>query len=228
MSIDLYLDIETIPTQSDAVRREIAASITPPSNYKVEATIKAWEREQKPAVVSNAVAKTALDGAYGHVCCIGYAIGDGPTNSVTLDTERSEADVLDEFIASIDAATPPTSGMVRVIGHNVAWFDVRFLWQRSMVLGVRAPHWLPRDPKPWDPTIFDTMIEWAGARGTISLDGLCRAFGLPGKADIDGSMVGQLWAEGKYQTIAEYCRADVERVRNVHRKMQVAFGELAA
>ncbi|MGN6539100.1 MAG: hypothetical protein ACTHKQ_25665 [Mesorhizobium sp.] len=227
MSLDLYLDIETIPTQSDAVRREIAAGVTPPSNYKVEATIKAWEREQKPALVSNAVAKTALDGALGHICCIGYAIDDAGTQAIVLDTERSEADVLDEFIAAIDAVALPPAGMVRIIGHNVAWFDIRFLWQRCMALGVRAPHWLPRDPKPWEATIFDTMTAWAGSRGTISLDDLCRALGLPGKADIDGSMVGQLWTEGKYQTIADYCRADVERVRNVHRKMRVALGEAA-
>ena len=158
MSIDLYLDIETIPTQSDAVKREIAANITPPGNYKVEATIKAWEREQKPAIVSNAVAKTALDGALGHVCCIGFAIGDDATQSVMLDTERSETDVLDEFIAAVNSALPRIE-MVRVIGHNVACVDLRFLWQRARVLGAHMPAWLPRDANAWDRVMFDTMMD---------------------------------------------------------------------
>ena len=40
-------------------------------------------------------------------------------------------------------------------------------------------------------------------------------------------MVGQLWEAGEYDKIASYCRADVERTREIHRRMKLAFGEAA-
>ncbi len=55
---------------------------------------------------------------------------------------------------------------------------------------------------------------------------LCEAMGLEGKGEIDGSMVGDLWAKGEYEKVAEYCRGDVERTRQIHRRMQVTFGEV--
>jgi predicted PolB exonuclease-like 3'-5' exonuclease len=50
------------------------------------------------------------------------------------------------------------------------------------------------------------------------MDNLCRALGLAGKGDFDGSMVAQAWADGKHETIIEYCRADVEATRAIHRR----------
>ena len=97
-----------------------------------------------------------------------------------------------------------------------------------MVLGIRVPAWLPRNPKPWDSIVFDTMVAWSGARDTVSMDNLCQALGIPGKGDTDGSMVAGMWARCEYDAIASYCREDVERTRAIHRKMQIAFGEEAA
>ncbi len=112
-----------------------------------------------------------------------------------------------------------------IVGHNVVNFDIRFLWKRAIILGIKMPGWFPRDPKPWDSAVFDTMTAFAGARDTISLDRLCRALGIPGKDDIDGSMISDLYDKGEYETIANYCKADVERTRAVHKRMQIAFGE---
>ena len=71
--------------------------------------------------------------------------------------------------------------------------------------------------------MFDTMTAWAGARGTISLDNLCAALGIPGKGDgFDGSQVAQAWADGRHDEIAQYCRDDVQRVRAVWQKFQDA------
>jgi hypothetical protein len=62
----------------------------------------------------------------------------------------------------------------------------------------------------------------------IGLDRLCGVLGIPGKDDIDGSMVASLWEAQRSDDIARYCMDDVERTRNVHRRMAVAFGEMAA
>ena len=75
----LYLDIETIPAQSQAAKDRIAATIKPPAQMKKAETIAAWEKEGKEQAVQEAIDKTSFDGGLGHVCCIGWAIGDGDT-----------------------------------------------------------------------------------------------------------------------------------------------------
>ncbi|WP_424926269.1 hypothetical protein [Agrobacterium pusense] len=67
----------------------------------------------------------------------------------------------------------------------------------------------------------------AAIKGSISLDALCFSLGLEGKGDVDGSMVAQMWADGKHDEIGAYCRDDVARVRRVHQKMLAALGEAA-
>ncbi len=222
MSNFLYLDIETIPTDDEGKIAEIAASITPPKTMSKAETIAAWEVNDKPKLVADAVAKTSFSGALGKVCCIGWAWGDFEARSTIGADEREVIQAAFERIGGSDRR-----GIVTVVGHYVAGFDLRFLMQRAIVLGIRLPAWFPRDPKPWGLEVFDTMTAWAGARDTISLDNLCKALGIPGKDGIDGSMVADMWRRGELGAIASYCRDDVERVRNVHRKMHVAFGEAA-
>lgn len=221
----LYLDIETIPTQAARVREDIAKNILPPGNISKPETIAAWVKEKKAAAVDEAIAKTSLDGTYGHICCIGWTFNDEAPMCLTLDDEVAEIDILTEFVECIDARS--LMGRIPVIvGHNVIGFDIRFIWQRAIILGVTMPGWFPRDPKPWGNEAFDTMLAWAGQRGTIGMDRLSSALSLPGKGDVDGSMVAQLWADGRYREIEEYCKADIERTRAIHRRMQIAYGEI--
>lgn len=223
----LYLDLETIPTQSFETIQRIAGNIKPPGTMKKAETIAQWEKEQKQAAIDEAVDKTALSGAFGHICCIGMALDDSDVTSISWPLNAHDETVtLSSFFSEVGQALG--NRFPTIVGHNVANFDIRFLWQRAMVLGVRVPAWLPRDPKPWDATVFDTMTAFAGARETISMDNLCHALGLEGKGDVDGSMVAQMFADGRHADIARYCRSDVERVRAIHRKMQVALGGVAA
>lgn len=225
----LYLDIETIPAQSPEVRARIAETVKAPGSMKKAETLAQWESEQKPAAVEEAIAKTALNGAYGHICCIGWAIDDGQVYHTSWQGLPHFAEH-NPIVALFNHVSEECGAYRRpvIVGHNVSSFDIRFIWQRCIALGIRAPAWLPRDPKPWGNDVFDTMTAWAGSRDTISMDNLCAALGLPGKGEIDGSMVGKLFAEGRHEEIAEYCRADVERTRQIHRKMMIAFGQEAA
>ncbi len=109
------------------------------------------------------------------------------------------------------------------IGHNIALFDFRMIRQRAMVLGIKAPEFMPFDAKPWDDKIYDTLHRWDSRKeAMIGLDKLCRAFGVPGKAGFDGSMVYQAFQNGLHEQIADYCKGDVERVRAVYRRMHGA------
>lgn len=221
----VYLDIETVPAQTDEEKARVASTVKCPGNIKKADSIAAWEKEQKPSAVEEAISKSGLNAAFGHICCIGWAIGDDKVFTRFTDDIQYEAYTLDTFFQ--DASKQIGNGFPILVGHNVVGFDIRFIWQRAMVLGVRVPNWFPRDPKPWDQSVFDTMTAWAGARDTISMDNLALALGLPGKGDIDGSMVGQMFAEGRFEDIADYCRQDVERTRAIHKRMMLAFGEAA-
>lgn len=221
----LYLDIETIPAQSEEAKALIAASVKPPAQMKKAETIAAWEAEQKAAAIEEAIAKTSFDAAFGEICCIGWACDDIDPLSVYRDGKNTEASILRQFFQRLEEGF--IYGGPTIVGHYVAGFDIRFITRRAIILGIRLPFWWPLDPKPWDAKVFDTMTAWSGTRDIISMDNLCQALGIPGKGDIDGSMVGKLFAEGKYDVIAGYCRGDIHRTRQIHKKMLFAFGEAA-
>lgn len=220
---NLYIDLETLPVSDPAIIADIASTITPPKSMSKQETIAAWEAETKPQIVADAVAKTSFNGALGSICVIGWAWDDEPARSATVE-KLTEAGMLRAWVKLVSQNAG--YGAKVIVGHNVT-FDIRFLWQRAIVLGVELPTWFPRAPAPWHREVFDTMTAFAGQRDTISLDNLCKALGIEGKGDFDGSMVAAAWAAGEYDKVSRYCRADVDRVRQVHRKMMVAFGEVA-
>lgn len=216
--INIALDIETIPCQDPAYREAVRQNLKPPGNIKKADSIAAWMAENAEAAVDEAVAKTSFDPAHGHICCIGFAIDDGPVQYYEARTVEDERHALEGFFSNM-----PTMGLVRIIGHNVSAFDLRFILCRAIVLGIKIPTAIPRNPKPWDDTVFDTMTAWAGVRGTIGQDRLAQALGMDGKGDFDGSMVAKAWADGEHDRIARYCQSDVETVRAIHKRF-VAVG----
>lgn len=220
----LYLDIESIPAQTQRAKDRIAVTVKPPAQMKKAETIAAWEKDGKEQEVIEAIDKTSFDGGLGHVCCIGWAFEESETESQSILDVSDEKRCIEIFFRYVSDELPDW-GDVTVVGHYISGFDIRFLTQRAIVLGVKLPLWWPHEAKPWGNEIFDTMVKWAGAKGTISLDNLCFSLGIEGKGDVDGSMVAQMFKDGKHEEIAQYCRDDVERVRQVHKKMILALGE---
>jgi hypothetical protein len=221
----LTLDIETIPTDDPEVIAEIAAGITPPKTMSKADTIAKWEAEEKPAAVAEAVARTAFDGGLGSIVCIGLAVDDGPAWSVCGPDEYEV--LMGAFAYMVDHCRTYKGGGTEstcVVGHNVADFDLRFLWQRAVVHGLRLPSCLPRSPKPWDKTVADTMAMWNPNREKrVSLDRLCRILKVPtSKGDMDGSKVAETAAAGDWDKIARYCEADVIATRACYLKMAAA------
>jgi len=218
--IDIFVDIETIPNQSPEYRAAVRESIKPPAQFKKPDSIAQWLVENAETATDEAIAKTSFDPAYGHICCIGWAVGDAPAQYYDMRRVEDEADMLGGFFYNVNEACGVH--MAHWIGHYISGFDLRFLLNRAIILGVRLPSKLilPRDIKPWGDQVFDTMTAWAGAKGTISQDNLAKALGLAGKGDFDGSMVAEAWANGEHEKIAAYCRSDVETVRAIYRKFE--------
>lgn len=229
----IYLDIETCPAQDPAVRNEIAATIEPPGNISKADTIALWHAEKKPGLIEDAWRKTSFDGALGHICVIGLAFDDEPPAALfSAEWLQEEAAILDAFFAQLDqriAAQPnvrPT-----FIGHNVIDFDLRFLFQRAVMLGVRPSRHMPFSARPWDDGVFDTMTRWAGTKDRVKLDKLAKAMGLQVKGseigeEIDGSKVWDFVRAGRIADVATYCCGDIERTRGIHRRM--TFSQLEA
>ena len=225
--MNLYLDIETIPSQSPEVHARIAETIKPPATHKKAETIAAWEQNEKPQAIKEAIAKTALDGSVGHICCIGWAWELDSVQVAWIEDVGEERKLLSDALASIGSRLDGISWRQPVIvGHNVTTFDIRFIWQRAIVLGIPMPRWFPRDPKPWGNEVFDTMLSW-DPKKYISMDNLALSLGIGGKGDVDGSMVADLWANKEFQKLSDYCWSDVERTRKIHQRMLVAYGEAA-
>lgn len=218
----LYIDIETLPGQPGWVRDDVAAGVKPPATLKKAESIAAWERDERPAAVQEAWERTALDAAYGQVCCIGWAVEDGPVQTrVVADTSlEAERELLADVFGEWQRMHSTSGTRPVVVGHFVTGFDLPFLWRRGVVHGVRPPMWLPRNPKPWSEAVIDTMSLWAGDRDRISLDKLCKALGVPGKGDgPTGADVWPMAQAGKWDEIAAYCAADVERARVACKRM---------
>lgn len=217
MRVECFLDIETIPAQTDAAKARVAAGVKPPATIKKPESVAKWRENDRPKAIDTAIEKTSFNPVYGEVCTIGAAFLDDPAEVLhRYDvTPEGERDVLQRF-ADMLARNQPT----RFIGHFIAGFDLQFITCRCIVRGVTLPPVWPRDPKPWDKQIFDTMTAWAGARSSVSLDDLCFALGIEGKGDFDGSKVAAAWARGDHDTIIEYCADDVHKIRKIYQRFQ--------
>ncbi|HEY8109134.1 MAG TPA: ribonuclease H-like domain-containing protein [Patescibacteria group bacterium] len=199
----LFFDIETIPApkQLEPRLKEL---------YELKKAKKATRGStQTPQSFSAYLRMTSLDGSFGRICCLAYAIDDQEVQALAGD-ERS---ILEGFWAQ---ATPDTL----FIGHNVFDFDLPFVIKRSRILGVR-PSVMPNLARYRSNSAYDTMHEWTGwGRTNVSLHALSVALGLPtSKDDIDGSQVADYFAAGKLDEIVTYCKKDVELTRQVYDRM---------
>jgi hypothetical protein len=217
----IYPDIETLPSANPALADRIRANVKPPGQYKKPESIAEWMAANAESAVAEELGKTALDGLYGSVCVISWAIDDGPIFTGMVTDELDEAAMLRAQFDAIDNASSDTvsntSMPLIVVGHNVE-FDLRFLFQRCARYGIRIPQAIRRafDARP---DYIDTMRMWAGYKGYVKLKELAHELLGDAGDDIDGSDVARVWAASP-QTVAEHCRRDVERVRQLHAKFR--------
>lgn len=197
MARKLFLDIETIPAAEE--------------NYEKLKIL--FEKKGKgEQSFGDFVSKTSFDGAFGRILCIGYAVDEQPADN--FYNENDEKKTLEQFWE-----LARTCGVF--VGHNVMDFDLRFIYQRSMVLGVRPSVDLNFARYRSFP-IFDTMREWTKwSMGSVGLETLAFALNIPSPKGegIDGSQVYEFYKNGKVKDILEYCKRDVETTRAVYKKM---------
>jgi 3'-5' exonuclease len=192
----IFLDIETVPTERSL--RE---------NGLLEAQIQLDETE--------ILKKLSLSAATAKIICICYAI-EPPVGSEVQVLEGEETAIIRNFwslAADCDL----------FVGHNILDFDLRFIYQRSIIHQIRPSRDLPFARFRSAP-IFDTMQEWSKwGRERASLDLLSKTFGLRSpKENLDGSKVYPYYRSGKLAEIVDYCKCDVNSVRQVYRWLTFA------
>lgn len=210
----LFFDIETIPSKDKQVIERIASTIRPPGNIKKKESVDAWMAENYEQALKEKIHETGLNGAYGSVACIGYAYQDKLSCS---SKDMSERDAIKDFFKYIEYYNIETFS-----GHNIVGFDLKFLKQRSMILGIKPPKNILKamNAKPWDDCIRDIMLMWDMDKNKMaSLDMMCWWFGVKHDHDgIDGSMVADIWYKDP-QKVIDYCIADVKAELEIYYKM---------
>jgi predicted PolB exonuclease-like 3'-5' exonuclease len=208
----LFVDIETTCTTDPEVAERLAEKITVPGSYSKPESIAKWEAEVKPGLVEEAMLKTALNGAYGKIVCIGLAVAEGEIEVFDGCPEK-------ELLESLMSLASDHGAFPRLVGHNLAGFDLPFIRQRCIVNGVKLAYWFPRDVKPWSERICDTMVAWSGVRDSISLSNLAHVLGIEVAPTIKGAQVPAAYHAGRYDEIAAHCREDIRVTREVYRRI---------
>lgn len=221
----IFIDIETVPATEDnrwfAERRVL-------QKWKKQG-LDGDEHEFADAV-ENEFRAFALRGSLGRLLCVGLIVEennrllcegvfgqDKTTNRFHLD----EAKTLRQFWNYVSKLNFDFE-RDQIIGHNIARFDLPFLYHRSMACAVRPSKFF-LSGKPWEQPVFDTFEAWKIGRCAdwISLEELAFAFGLncPKSEDANGGRVYEMLAAGKHREIREYCLTDVRCAREVYYRM---------
>ena len=188
-----YFDIETVPTDKGLQE-----------NGLLDAQIKLDEAE--------IIKKLSLSAVTAKIICLCYTIE--PSVSGTIEVLKGEeSDILKGFWKIV-----PDCNLF--VGHNILDFDMRFIYQRSVIHNIKPSRDIPFTRFRNAP-IYDTMQEWSKwGREHASLDSLSKALGIPSpKENLDGSKVYPYYRAGKLPEIIEYCKRDVESVRQVYKRL---------
>lgn len=188
-----FMDIETVPTDRSLEE-----------NGLLESQIKLDE--------ADLIKKLSLSAATAKILCLCYAI-EPPMGSEVQVLEGEETEIIKSFWKlAVDCNL--------FVGHNILDFDLRFIYQRSIIHQIKPSRELPF-ARFRNAPIFDTMHEWSKwGREHASLDLLSRTLSIPSpKESLDGSKVYPYYRAGKIVDIVNYCKCDVDSVRQVYRRL---------
>ena len=191
-----FFDIETIPTEQSLRDSGV-----------LEAQLLLDQAE--------IIKKLSLSAATARILCLAYAIEPEPNSPVEV-LHGEEAEIIRIFWR--------LAGDCHLfVGHNILDFDLRFIYQRSIIHQIKPSRDIPLARFRNNP-VYDTMHEWSQwGREHVSLDRLARALGIPSpKESLDGSKVYPYYCAGNLAEIYEYCKRDVETVRQVYRRLTFA------
>ncbi len=204
----VVLDIETI----QAPRQEWARLAGKLPNGGEEALsdegldlFTAGAAEQQRQAEDELYAKSAFDGTYSRIVCIGLLefSDQMEARSAISWYGENERELLRQFWARLGQDRPTL-----FITHNGLSFDLPFIKKRSIIHQVRPSLEINLAKFRTEP-VYDTMAIWSNwdTRGWVKLDVLARALQVDTKSG-SGEQVAGMWEKRQGLELAQYCLQD--------------------
>ena len=150
--------------------------------------------------------------------CAVIADDAGRFEKVNCIDGKNEKELIENFLNFINKKNP------KLVSFNGRIFDTPMLLIRAMKYKLSVPAFFEVENKvlgksKWDNyryrysdrfhvDLMDHIGEFGAVRG-LNLDLLCSMMEIPGKYDIHGDQVLELYYDNKIQQINEYCQSDV-------------------
>lgn len=149
---------------------------------------------------------------------------------------ENEREILTKFIDFINKHNP------RLVSFNGRGFDLPMILVRAMRYNISFPSFYEVENKElgkgkWDGNyrdrysgkfsfdLLDHISEFGSVRG-LKLDTLCASLNLPGKYDVHGDQVLELYYSDKIDKINEYCESDTLNTYWLFLKYELLRGNL--
>ena len=148
---------------------------------------------------------------------------------------KDEREIIAKFLKFINDYNP------RLVSFNGRGFDLPMLMVRAMRYNLNASAYYESENKElnknkWENyraryspkfhlDLLDFISDFGSVRG-LKLDTLCASLNLPGKYDVHGDQVMELFFDGKIDKINEYCESDVLNTYWLFLKYELLRGNL--
>ena len=172
------------------------------------------------------------------VCISALYIKDGKLSMFSLTADKlSEQEILAKFFRAFN----DTKTLPQLISWNGSGFDIPVLIYRAMQYDLSAP-WLFEEGERIKNMRFDNYVNrfhtrhldlmdrfsQYGASRREAMDIVASLYGLPGKTDIDGSMIGALVDNDDWQTLSIYCESNVMNTWLIYLRWLRLTGQLSS
>ena len=237
----LFFDLEWVPDAVGAMRlHELPVETT-----ELEAMQKLWERSPQYNADSNPrpflkymfsrVVSIAFLSRRCHFnsereCAVEFGLHSLPRLPVDNEILPNEAELIQKFLYFVGERCP------QLVGYNSADSDLQVLIQRGLINEVSAPAFCERPNKPWEGRDYfdarnseahlDLAKRFSGGAMMPKLDELAKLCGFPGKIDVKGDQVTDLWLERNISKIVEYNQIDAVNTYLVWLRMAYFAGKI--
>jgi len=152
---------------------------------------------------------------------------------VALDEPHFRSPVITQhFWRGWEAYKRPT-----LVSFNGRTFDLPLLELAAFRYGLSVPGWFNTNVKTYDQPrnrynteahldLHDVLTNFGASRFNGGLNLVANLLGKPGKMDVQGHMVQDLWNAGKLAEINDYCRCDVLDTYFAFLRTNVLLGSL--
>lgn len=214
----IYLDVETRRPQSNRIREYLVRGAQAKANLRDPEKIKASLEEAQKRCLDDA----PLNPMWAEVAVVAWS--DGKT--VTSLHEGIESKILSTFNDAMHAAYLDANRRQPVFcGFNISQFDLRLLWTRMLIHGIRPAVNYQHNAKPWSDKVIDLRMQLSGgdryAKGTLQ-DWIIAFGGDEREGDIPGAEVPQAIEDGRIAQVVEHCARDVHDCMWLHQRMMGA------